>query len=302
MAKEFKTIPQLVELLERRGVVIDVDAEAAIRRESYYAIVNGYKGPFLDREAMQRSDEDVYLPGTRFSQLYDLFLYDRDLRNITFPYLGRAEAVIKNAVVYSFCSAHPGPRDYLDRRNYTDAGSMLFPSLFTGDRRAEHRRDLDTLINTLTGKTMLKRRTPAFVRHYVERYGTVPLWVLQNDLTFGNVEHFYQLQRRGIQNAACKQVVQVRGSGGRLEPLELLRCTTVLVSFRNICAHDERLYCAEAKGAHYADMLAKLGRILPAEEASGLPVELGELNRRYEGRISPGTYEDIASGMRVGTE
>lgn len=66
MAKEFKTIDQLVELMESRGIITDNKTAAAIKRESYYAIINGYKAPFLDREAMQSSAEDVYLEGTTF--------------------------------------------------------------------------------------------------------------------------------------------------------------------------------------------------------------------------------------------
>lgn len=43
MAKEFKTFAQLIELLESRGVLIDATTADCLRRESYYAIINGYK-------------------------------------------------------------------------------------------------------------------------------------------------------------------------------------------------------------------------------------------------------------------
>ena len=103
MAKEFKTIDQLVELMESRGIVTDNKTAAAIKRESYYAIINGYKAPFLDREAMKSSADDVYLEGTTFQQIYDLFMFDRNLRESTFPYLTAAESALKNAAVYAFC-------------------------------------------------------------------------------------------------------------------------------------------------------------------------------------------------------
>lgn len=51
MAKEFKTVDELVELMRSRGIQVGGEAASAIRRESYYAIVNGYKGPFIDRAA-----------------------------------------------------------------------------------------------------------------------------------------------------------------------------------------------------------------------------------------------------------
>lgn len=78
--KDFKTIDQLVRLLESRGVITDEWTPLAIERESYYAIVNGYKEPFLDKKAMASTHEDVYLPGTRFEWIYCLFMFDRELR------------------------------------------------------------------------------------------------------------------------------------------------------------------------------------------------------------------------------
>ena len=59
MAKEFKTFAQLIELLESRGVLIDATTVDCLRRESYYAIINGYKDPFLNKDAMTSSSDDV---------------------------------------------------------------------------------------------------------------------------------------------------------------------------------------------------------------------------------------------------
>lgn len=73
MAKEFKTFAQLIELLESRGVLIDATTTDCLRRESYYAIINGYKDPFLNKGAMTSSSDDVYKDGTSFRNIFDLF-------------------------------------------------------------------------------------------------------------------------------------------------------------------------------------------------------------------------------------
>ena len=44
---------------------------------------------------MTSSSDDVYKDGTSFRNIYDLFLFDRELRQLTFSYLARAEAVLK---------------------------------------------------------------------------------------------------------------------------------------------------------------------------------------------------------------
>ena len=87
MAKEFKTINQLVELMESRGIATNEDTALTLKRESYYAIINGYKAPFLDREAMKSSANEIHLEGTTFQQIYDLFIFNRHLRELAFLHL-----------------------------------------------------------------------------------------------------------------------------------------------------------------------------------------------------------------------
>lgn len=118
MAKEFKTIEELVALLKSRGVATDEGTKRAIERESYYAIVNGYKTPFQDRQAMQSSSGDVFLSGTDFNSIYELFLFDRELRSITFKYLTRAEAVMRTTVAYVFSKNHTEDNAYITRSNF----------------------------------------------------------------------------------------------------------------------------------------------------------------------------------------
>lgn len=297
MVKGFKTHGELVALMESRGITTDSKTIGIIKRESYYAIINGYKSPFLDREAMQHTAEDVYREGTTFSQIYELFLFDRDMRSLIFPYLTRVESILKNAVVYSFCERNTSPTAYLDRENYTTAKDMLFPKTFAGSKRDEHRKNLATLMKILNGKLAINKRTRPFVKHYLEAYGMVPLWVLQNDLTFGNMEHFYQLQKRGVQNDACKIVGEVSGNSQRITPHDLLRVFGVLVEFRNMCAHDERIYCAEVKGARLDGALSLIQLVLPRDEMIELALSyralVGEYLSKANGPILQSVLSDI---------
>lgn len=285
MAKEFKTIDELVTLLESRGVETDPDTAGILRRESYYAVVNGYKEPFLDREAMQASPSDVFRPGTTFKQLYDLYLFDRELRATVLPFLMEAESYLKNAVVYAFCERNRDVDAYLDRSAYASSSEMLFPRGFRGDRRKERDRRLADLMARLNGKLAITGGTRPFVRHYLETYGSVPLWVLQNDMTFGNIQHFYQLQKRGVQNAACR-IVEEQG-GRRLKARELLDVISVLVGFRNICAHGDRMYCAEVKGRRADTMFDGLALVLSTERRASLESALNAVTLSFVGRVDP---------------
>lgn len=69
----YKTTDELSKILESRGIELDVDPVPIIQREGYYALINGYKEPFLDKRAMQGNAGDRYIPGTKFSHIYELF-------------------------------------------------------------------------------------------------------------------------------------------------------------------------------------------------------------------------------------
>ena len=76
--KPFTTVEDQVKILERRGVLCDKNTPKALLREGYYAIINGYKAPFLDTAATRAAGEERYVPGTRFDDIYGLFRFDRD--------------------------------------------------------------------------------------------------------------------------------------------------------------------------------------------------------------------------------
>lgn len=79
MAKEFKTFAQLIELLESRGVTTDATTVDYLRRESYYAVINGYIGSFLDKMLGSPRLTMFFREGASFKNIYDLFLFDREL-------------------------------------------------------------------------------------------------------------------------------------------------------------------------------------------------------------------------------
>lgn len=301
MAKEFKTVDELVSLLESRGVKTDENTKKAIERESYYAIVNGYKTPFQDRQAMQSSSGDVFVSGTDFNSIYELFLFDRELRSLTFKYLVRAEAAMRTAVAYVFSENHTEDNAYVVRSNFCDWRDYLVPHTFRGNKRSVHSTNLVSLMNTLTRKLVVDNRTRAFVRHYINTYGKVPLWVLVNDLTFGNIIHFYQLMKPDERIEVCNIIARLsrRNSKerGTLSPRKLLRTGKVLVGFRNICAHDERLYCAKVENASIGEMTSLMINILPESEVNEYVNEALRLWHSYSQRIKGVSLTDIFTEM-----
>lgn len=265
--KVYKTVDELSAILETRGVILDIDPIPLLLREGYYALINGYKEPFLDRAAMQSSAEDQFMPGTKLSEIYGLFLFDRQLRESLFPYLVHAETTVRSVVVDSFCSKHQEVDSYLKPCNYVDERWMLFPKHFRGNKHEAYRKGMTRLIKMFKKKTQISESSPAYIQHHLKRYGCVPLWVLQNNLAFGNVKHFYQLLERDVQAHSSRMIQELSDKKqDRMEPQDLLQIIEVLVDFRNICAHNDRLYCARPRGRDFGEMFHSLWRVLPTSE------------------------------------
>ena len=279
MEKPFLTIEQQMVLLESRGMKILSDTAEKLLREGYYSIVNGYKDPFIDEQATKASGDDRYTNGTTFDSLYNLFSFDRSLRSLTFRYLVKAEATARTAIAYCFSEAHHNPDDYLLQANFCSKEEFVS----YGKDGSEYAEELSRLTGILGRRA--KNSEADFIAHYRQDYGSVPLWVLVNDLTFGNIEHFFNLMKPEEKAAACRCISKSTGrlgdkSLGFFEVGKARVYLEVLVKFRNICAHDERLYCARVGGrkdVNYAKMVWMLERFLTEREFYGFLNELIEL-------------------------
>ena len=96
MEKVFSTTEAQIEMLKARGMVIQNAhlAKERIELENYYKLINGYKELFLDPSC--RGREERYLPGTAFEEVYALYLFDRELRNLFIRYILEIENNIKS--------------------------------------------------------------------------------------------------------------------------------------------------------------------------------------------------------------
>ena len=206
------------------------------------------------------------MAGTRFDDIYTLFLFDRALRKTTFHFTIEIEALFRNTCVYCFADAHRGTEDYLLPENFADRDEYKRRGLRDYDG------NLAELHKVLQAKAKGSRRDN--IQHHRVEHGGVPLWVLATDLTFGNMEHFFNLMRGPEQMAVCKAVVEACGAkGGKrgfLSPDKARSDINTIVKVRNMCAHDERLYCARIgtrKGVDFAGFMRCAARFLSETES-----------------------------------
>jgi abortive infection bacteriophage resistance protein len=270
MDKPFKTYDELMGILSSRGLVLGARTEYLLEREGYYPVVNGYKDPFLSK-----GHSDQYLEGTRFSEIYTLFVMDRHLRVVLFRYITLAEATLKSLSTYQFCERHQD-----------DNEAYLRVDSYRSDRRYPgYVRKYVEELNRIIGRDPEKR--PKYMRpylkHYVDSHDNVPLWVLMNNLSLGQAFRFYDFQPESLRFDIAQRFQslydETHHGHRRITHAKLTKAYDHIKDFRNICAHDERLYCArvdKSQSTYFKDVVDDLQMVLSNDQYKSLCADITE--------------------------
>ena len=223
--KQFRTYDEQIAFLEEEKGLIISDKEYAKRillKIGYFPLINGYK------EVFKESINDQFQKGTTFEDIYELYSFDNDLRNIFLKYILMAERNIKSSLSYHFCKEYGDMQsDYLDVNNYD----------YTGKKKNV----INKMLKIMSGQ-LRHDSDYVYIRHYMTKYQYVPLWVLMNVLTIGQLSKIYASQKGRIQIKVCKDF-------GPLKINEMGKILAVMTKFRNVCAHNDRLFDFRTKDA-----------------------------------------------------
>lgn len=214
--KEFKTIDEQIESLSSKGLVINDKEEThdILLRENYF-FINGYRHPFLN------SSNKKFIKGTTFEELYSLFLFDRNFRNILFKNLLIIENNIKSIISYQLSKNYGyKEKDYLK------------PSNFTQDIKEQRR--VQDVLDKMKRQIRVNGSKHTATLHYITNYGYIPMWILVKVLSFGLINELY-----GILKDEDKQKICVVYNIDK-EDMEIY--LSILSNYRNLCAHEDIVY------------------------------------------------------------
>lgn len=215
--KQFKTYDDQLESLERKGLIIENKEEAKkiLVEENYYSLINGYKKLFRETTATERK----YKENTTFEEVYSLYKFDRELRNIFLKKILKIENKLKSTIAYTFSQKYEN--DYFELIKY-DLTTKKIPQI-------------TKLISNLSRAISENAGRKDFIRHYLENHGGfVPLWVLVNVLTMGTIGVFYCCLKQPERQQVAKEF--------NIKENELQSFTKLLALFRNSCAHEEKIF------------------------------------------------------------
>lgn len=217
MIKTFKTIDEQIGILKSKGLNID-DIEYAkdvLLRENYF-FISGYRHLFL------KSPKDrMFIPGTDFKELYAMFNFDRQIRNIFFKNILIVENNAKSIFSYQLSKKYGiKEKDYLNPSNF--------------DRSNDRARQVNDLLKKIKRQIRINGGQHSATMHYISNYGYVPFWVVVKVLSFGLISELFTIMKKEDQ----KEIAEVYG----LNPDSLMIYLQILANFRNLCAHEDILY------------------------------------------------------------
>lgn len=215
--KEFKTIDEQIEILKDKGLSFNDEALAKkiLLRENYF-FISGY------RDAFYKSNKDkAFINGATFEELYALFMFDRNIRNILFKNLLIVENNLKSIFSYQLSRKYGyKEKDYLKISNFTTEISR--------------RRQVIDVINKMKRQIRVNAKQHSATLHYLTNYGYIPMWILVKVLSFGIISELYTI----LKYEDKLDIADLYGIS--VEDMSIF--LPIMANYRNLCAHEDMLY------------------------------------------------------------
>lgn len=218
MAKPFMTYDQQIQKLKEKNLWIPDEnrAKEILQTEGYFALITGYKDLFKNPTTRN------YRDGTTIEDIYALYQFDERLRELTLHHLLHIERHLRSVLSYAFCTFFGEHQSaYLDPENY--------------DTKRRNQKELHRLLKDFLYPLLDRVTRYPYIEHQKRVHGNVPLWVLVNALTFGTLSKMYALSSSKVRSAVSHEFVGINEK-------QLEQLLGVLTVFRNLCAHNERMF------------------------------------------------------------
>ena len=104
-----------IQHLKNKNLIIEDDNLAIhiLSKVGYYGLINGYK------EAFKNTATNRYISNTTFDDIYQMYLFDADLREVFLKYILIVEKNIKASISYHFSNLYGNSmNDYQNSTNY----------------------------------------------------------------------------------------------------------------------------------------------------------------------------------------
>lgn len=158
-----------------------------------------------------------------FDEIYALYSFDKNIKYLFLKYSLEIETQIKSLMANQISKVY-GIQDYLKDSNLDEQ--------FDSETK-------NKLIERINNDIEDEYKVHSAITHYRDKYDFIPPFVLTKILTLGVVSRYYGLLKQSDRQAIAKYF--------KLSDNLLKQILKNLTLIRNICAHNDRLYCFRSK-------------------------------------------------------
>ena len=192
-----------------------VDEERAKRilsSISYFRLVKAYSLRLKD-------DNGIYYKGVTFEQIYELYCFNKEFRNLLFPLIEDLEVSLR-CRIGNYIGSKYGVEGYLEKDNF------------------RNEENYNVIRNEIDNAIKYNSMSP-FAKNFQKNYngGNLPIYALCEILTFGTISKLY----KNMLNVDKKAIAKDYG----VPYVYLESWIESIAHIRNICAHYGRLYNAK---------------------------------------------------------
>lgn len=244
--RPWKNRQDQLELLKGRGLEVSEDqtAKDQLAKIGYYRL-SGYWYPFRQSVTDDEGTKvfDAFCPGAKFSDAFDLYVFDKKLRLLALDALERIEVAVRVEIAHLL-----GERDTFAHLNAASFDGKFVKA--RGRQPSIH----DQWVSRY--QSLLNRSKEEFIKHYKSTHGLpLPIWVSIEIWDFGSMSIIYSGLKGADRDSIARRLNVPDGRYLR----SWLRSLNYL---RNVCAHHSRLWNRNIidqptlpKGADAGDLL-----------------------------------------------
>lgn len=212
----FSDINNQIAILQSRGLAIDCNStnRKLLIDHNYYNIINGFKDPFLDKT----QSTETYKYGTKFTEVFSLYEFDRKLRNLILDYSLLIENSLKTKLAYEFAKKY-GECEYLNTDSYPFATH-------------QQKNNTITLLSRIVDK-IEKQSSSGIYEHFIKNGKEIPIWAVTNFFDLGTIRLFYSC----LDDSLSFNIANYYS----IKKNDLISFLSNINMYRNVCAHDNRI-------------------------------------------------------------
>lgn len=237
--KSFLSIDDQIQRLQQRNVIISNTeiAKQYLTLNNYYNVINSCARDFLRKDTIS----DEYLDGTTFEEIIAIHKFENELKHDILEYLLLIEKHLKSTIAHAFCSKHSDLYACLSKDSYN----------FNQSNMLNIAKTIEILAKNITEQ--INQKIPNPIKHYAKDHQDVPMYVLINELTFGNVVYLFKI----MQHAERAEIINIfnsimyenlNDSSSKIFPNDFDKMLDNLLNLRNTTAHNSSLFTFKCRG------------------------------------------------------